>query len=273
MLKKFSNPTSPFAMYFKEAPGDENDNVSVTVAPRKNRGTDYDDDTNTITVGPRTNRGADYAQEDEPEPQTEPEQTETPAPVDTTPDETPTEPDIGDDDGGTDYGADGDEEMDQENNDAGGTGGDEGADGDVPAEPDTGGDDATDYSADGDDEGGDAPAEGEDSGGGNEEQSEEDKVEANKKYHMYKRFMHLYNLLEVFIEKCRNIVKPDASQNAVIKTVANNLTDLYDNLFDYMTIKYKSATYIQVLLYFETAISIIQLNFELLKNNKINLKQ
>lgn len=268
MLKKFSNPTSPFAMYFKEAPGDENDSVSVTVAPRKNRGTDYDD-TNNITVGPRTNRGADYAQEDEPDPQAEPEQAETQEPAtDDTQDETPTEPDTGDD-GDTDYGAN-DEDPDQEDA-AEGEGADDGADGDAPDEPDTGGDDATDYSADGDDEGGDAPEE--DNGEGNDDQSPEDKVEANKKYHMYKRFMHLYNLLEVFIEKCRNIVKPDASQNAVIKTVANNLTDLYDNLFDYMTIKYKSATYIQVLLYFETAISIIQLNFELLKNNKINLKQ
>ncbi len=269
MLKKFSNPMSPFAMYFKEAPGDENDNVSVTVAPRKNRGTEYDNDTNAITVGPRTNRGADYTQEDEPEPQNEP----APA-TDDTPEETPTEPDTGDDEG-TDYSADGDAEDNPEEGDEapaeGGEEGDEGADGDAPDEPDTGGDEATDYSADGDDEG--TPDEGGDDGGGNEEQSEEDKVEANKKYHMYKRFMHLYNLLEVFIEKCRNIVKPDASQNAVIKTVANNLTDLYDNLFDYMTIKYKSATYIQVLLYFETAISVIQLNFELLKNNKINLKQ
>lgn len=273
MLKKFSNPTSPFAMYFKEAPGDENDNVSVTVAPRKNRGTDYDNDTNTVTVGPRTNRGADYAQDD-PEPEAEPQQIEEPTTT-TTQEETPAEPDVGDDEG-TDYSADGDAEDNPEEGDdqgapAGGEG-DEGEDGDAPDEPNTGGEDATDYSADGDAEGEDAPAD--DSGTGeNNEQTEEEKVEANKKYHMYKRFMHLYNLLEVFIDKCRNIVKPDAAQNAVIKTVANNLTDLYDNLFDYMTIKYKSATYIQVLLYFETAISVIQLNFELLKNNKINLKQ
>lgn len=267
MLKKFSNQISPFAMYFQEAPGDEGDSVSVSVAPRQNRGTDYNDDSTNVTVAPRGNRGTDYGQEDEPD--TPDAGTPDTTGGDVGGDDTPDGPDVGDDDEGTDYSADGDAEDDAEGDDAGG---DDGADGDAEDGPDTGGEDGeTDYTSDEGGDGGDVGDEGGDGSG--EETSDEDKAEAYKKLHMYKRYMHLYNLLEVIIEKCRNIVKPDATQNAVIKTVANNLSDLYDNLFDYMTIKYKSASYVQILLYFETAISVIQLNFELLKNNKINLKQ
>ena len=48
---------------------------------------------------------------------------------------------------------------------------------------------------------------------------------------------------------------------------------LHDNMYDFMTIKYKAVSYVQILIYFETVLSVIRLNFELLKNNKINLKQ
>ena len=67
MLKKFLNPVSPYEKYFKEADGDENDQVSVTVAPRQNRGTDYSDDSNNVTVAPRSNRGTDYSADPEPD--------------------------------------------------------------------------------------------------------------------------------------------------------------------------------------------------------------
>lgn len=265
MLKKFTNPTTPFAMYFKEADGDDTDSVSVTVAPRQNRGTDYNDDSNTVTVGPRNNRGTDYSQADDAEDDTA-DDTPPDEPADDAP---PAEPDTGDDEA-TDYSDDGDDpDADPDAT------GDEGADGDeeaAPDEPDTGGEGAEDYTDDSGTDGGDDTAADDGSGEGNGPTPEE-QAENNKKYHMYKRFMHLYNLLEVFIDKSRNIVKPDASQNAVIKTFANNLTDLYENMFDFMTIRYKSSSYVQILIYFETIISTVRLNFELLKNNKINLKQ
>lgn len=260
MLKRFMTPQSPFEFYFKEAPGDDEDKVSVTVAPRKNRGTDYDDDGDTVTVAPRANRGTDYDAEDEP----------ADAPVDDTEpaEDAPTDdtPDTGDDEP-TDYsdGAPEDEPADD-------AAGDAGADGDAEGdEPYTGGDDgATDYS---DETSGDDAGEGEESEPPAEEQTEEEKEEASKKYHMYKRFVHLYNVVESFLTRCRSIVFNDPVQNTVIKTVINNFSDIYENMYDYMTIKYKTATYVQILIYFETIISAIRLNFELMRNNKINLKQ
>ena len=162
------------------------------------------------------------------------------------------------------------DDADTEANDEGGE--DEDNPDDENPEPDTG-DGGTDYSSD------DASSdeENEDDSGssdsGDSEESDEDKDEKIKKYHMYTRFVHLYNVLDSMIEKCRDVVKPDATQNAIIKTVINNMTDVHDNMFDFMTIKYKSATYVQILFYYETVISVIKLNFELLRNNRINLKQ
>ena len=270
MLKKFSNEISSFMRYIKEADGD--DQVSVTVAPRQNRGTDYSDDSNNVNVPPRANRGTDYSADTaDDEPAADTDQGNQDAG-----DDTPAEPDTGDD--GTDYSnddnADNPDEGNEENNDdppAQDEGGEDEDQGDAPAEPDTG-DGGTDYSSDngGDDAGGEDTGNEENSEDSGSNESDDEKL---KKYHMYTRFVHLYNILNSMIEKCKNVVKPDAIQNAVIKTVINNLSDVYDNMFDFMTIKYKSSTYVQILFYYETVISVVQLNFELLRNNHINLKQ
>ena len=250
MLKRITIPPSGYELYTRyfEADGEDGDSVTVTAAPRKNRGTDYSE-VGTVSVSPRANRGTNYAAE---------EPTED-APTDT---DTPEEP--------TDNAETGEEPATDTTDAPEDTAGDDGEDADGPY---TGEDDGgpTDYSdTDTEDT---ADAEGDSSNDSEDQMSEEEKGEATKKYHMYKRFVHLYNVLQSLIERCRNVIKNDPFQNTVIKTVVNNLSDIYDNLFDYMTIKYKSATYVQVLIYFENAISAIRLNFELLRNNKINLKQ
>ena len=260
MLKKIQNHVSAFDRYFREADGDDN-KVSVKVAPRANRGTDYNNDVNSVKVAPRANRGTDYSTEEDTD------ETET----------SPTTPDTGD--GETDYTSDQntDNQTDTGNDDTGNedsTANDTSDDTNEgsPDEPDTG-DGETDYTQD---DGGEDNTEDTDNDANNDENNEEDeksKDDKLKKYHMYSKFMKLYSLLENYIEKIRNIVKDDPDQNAVIKVVVNNLSDLYDNLFDFMTIAYRQSTYVQVLLYYETAISTIKLNFELIRNNNIKLKQ
>ena len=261
MLKRITIPPSGYELYTRyfEADGEDGDSVTVTAAPRKNRGTDYSE-VGTVTAAPRANRGTNYGADEAEEPTED-------APADEGGPETT----------GTDYSeepaanAETGEEPTADTADAPeDTAGDDGEDADGPY---TGEDDGgpTDYSdTDTEDT---TDTEGDSSNDSEEQMSEEEKEEATKKYHMYKRFVHLYNVLQSLIERCRNVVKNDPFQNTVIKTVVNNLSDIYDNLFDYMTIKYKSATYVQVLIYFENAISAIRLNFELLRNNKINLKQ
>ena len=278
MFKRFSLQENSFQKYFKEAPGDEGDNVSVTVAPRKNRGADYTDDTNNVTVTPRANRGDDYAQDDTDDDagaanNAAPDTEENNPPTDDTANDTPpAEPDLGDDDG-TDYNADddtGDETGadDTAADDAGGDDatGDEGGGDDVPDEPDMGDDDGTDYSAEGDDAGGD---EGGDDTTDDNNESPEDLEEKNRKFNMYKKFVKLYESIFTIEDKLKSIVKDDPNENAVIKKVIANLDNAFDNLHDYMVYKYKTSTYIQIKIYYEYVITLIKLNYELLQNNKI----
>lgn len=258
MIKKIAIQRSSFERYFMEADGEDDTKVSVTVAPRKNRGTDYgsEEDGTNVTVAPRANRGTDYGADDD-------DGNEDEAPTDE-PDggkeDTPGGPDTGDD--GSDYTDDGDGE-DDDGAAADDTTGDEDAD----DGPDTG-DDGTDYTDDGDDgEEGDGGEEDGDGDDADNKPSEED----IKKYNMYRRYLRLYRVIESIIEKIRDVVKNDAAKNAVIKRVTSTLTDLNQNMFDFMTVKYSTASYVAIKVYFETVIATVRLNFELLKNNRINL--
>lgn len=263
MYKKIQNSISAYERFFTEA-DDNEDKISVKVAPRQNRGTDYGDDTNAVKVAPRSNRGTDYGAEDDESDAPENEK----IPVTTTEPETDTETDYTSDDNTDDTEADTTEEEPT---------GDDGVE-DEPDEGDgpyTGDEDETDYSAD---DGADGDEEETEEDVESEEQTpqEENPKEATekvKKFHLYKRYLRLYNAIDSFLEKIQNVVKNDATQNMVIKTVSNNLSDTHDTMFDYMTTKYKSQSYVQVMIFFETVISIVRLNFELLRNNKINLKQ
>lgn len=299
MLKRIQNPRSAFDRYFREADDDDN-SVSVTVSPRKNRGTDYTDDavidsTKSVTVKPRGNSGTDYSKMADDEESSG--DTET---TDTSSDETTvSEPDTGDE--GTDYtasddsGETGDEETTSDDSEDTADAdepdtGDEGTDytasdesgetgdesGNDTSEPDTG-DGGTDYTDDEASSGeeGESDSENTDSsdsqsGDSSNPESSDDKV---KKYNMYTRYLHLYNNINSMLEKLKDVVKNDVAENAVIKTVTNNLISLKNNMYDFMILKYKTASYMEILIYFETSINCIRLNFELLRNNKIKLKQ
>jgi len=207
MFKRIENPISPFDRYFKEADGDDEDApVSVTVAPRSNRGSDYNDENTNVKVAPRSNRGNDYSADDE-----------TDDPVE--------EPET---DGESDYGND-------------------------ESEDNT--DDTDDNTTD------------------EEDTSEENTEDSQKRYTMYLRYLRLYDVLNNITEKLKYIVKDDPDENAVIIKVTDNLNTIKSAMFDYMIMKFKSAQYVEILIYFETVINCIRLNFELIRNNKIVLKQ
>lgn len=295
MLKRIQNPRSALYNYFKEADNDEG-SISVTVAQRKNRGTDYSDDSvadnvRDVKVTPRKNRGTDYSQisdaeerditvDDSSDGETETDYTSDDS-VDTS-DDTDTTDDTTTDDSETSDDSNNDESEtdDSETSDDSGNNEDSGNDESETDEGETGdesGDDetATDYNSEAEtEEEGNENTEDDSSSSEEDNNSSDDSGdEKRKKYNMYSRFLELYDTINSILEKVKSMAMSDVNANAVIKVVTSNLQTLQGNMYDYMVIKYKTASYMEILIYFEMAINCVKLNFELMRNNKINLKQ
>ena len=94
--------------------------------------------------------------------------------------------------------------------------------------------------------------------------------DSTRKYNLFKEYMSLYNACDNYISKLENILKDDTIQNQIIRTSVNNLRDIKDIIYDYMTIKYPINSYIQSLLFYQKMKVSIQLIFSLLKNSKNN---
>lgn len=267
MLKKIINPKSSFARFFMEADGDDNeDQVNINIAPKQPASTDYDNDESNLNIKPRMG-GNDYtadAEDDTPEEtaNTENDNPPTDNADDNTAGETP-------ENNGEDT-ADGEDDTADDDTAADDGGGDE----EGTEDDDT----ATDYTADdtGDgtdnagetDDGNDTANQPDENNGGDDEKLGEQR----KKYVMYTRFLKLHNAIDGFISKLHGIVKNDVTENTVIKVVSNNLIDLKNNLYEYMTVKYKSASYVEIHIFYETAISCVKLNFAMLTTNNINIQ-
>lgn len=249
MLKKILNEVSKFDLYFREAEEDEGGNVEVKVAPRANRGTDYSDETTRVNAAPRNNRGTDYTEDDD-----------TPNDTETNTDNADTEnqPDDNTEDNAEDY-TDNEDNTDDTGNEAD-------TDDDTGNEPDTG--EAEDYTNDSSDD-----TQQDNTSDNQTDDASTPSADDRKKYNLYLRFLKLIDMIDSFTDKLRNIVKDDPVQNAVLSKVVDNLTELHDTMYEYMTVKFITAKYVEALIYFETIISVVKLNFELIRNNKINLKQ
>lgn len=249
MLKKILNEVSKFDLYFREAEEDEGGNVEVKVAPRANRGTDYSDETTRVNAAPRNNRGTDYTEDDD-----------TPNDTETNTDNADTEnqPDDNTEDNAEDY-TDNEDNTDDTGNEAD-------TDDDTGNEPDTG--EAEDYTNDSSDD-----TQQDNMSDNQTDDASTPSADDRKKYNLYLRFLKLIDMIDSFTDKLRNIVKDDPVQNAVLSKVVDNLTELHDTMYEYMTVKFITAKYVEALIYFETIISVVKLNFELIRNNKINLKQ
>ena len=144
------------------------------------------------------------------------------------------------------------------------TAGDEGEDAgddtvdDVNAE-DEGGDETTDDTTDENNEGGEE---------GGDNPPDEDAV---KKFSYYTSYLRLYNVIDTFVDKLQRVVRSTPISNAVVKVCVDKLTEIQDDLYDFMITKYADVPYYQVRNYFETSILAIQYVFELLRNNKVTM--
>lgn len=199
-----------------------------------------------------------------------------------------------DDDGDDDMGdMDIDEQPDDDAGDAtGDDGGDDGGGGDTPdQQPDddgTGdGDDTGDDTGDTGDGGGDdsqiaqQPDDG-DSGGGdtsgddnndNDDGGDDngnggDKEEIMHKQALFGKYQTLYESIGNYTAKLDDVVGQTNETNLKIKEVNDQLKKLQDFIYDYMIIKFKDASYIESMLFYQRAIAVINLSLDMLDDVK-----
>lgn len=98
-------------------------------------------------------------------------------------------------------------------------------------------------------------------------------LDSTRKYNLYKEYMSLYNSCDNYISKLENILKNDFEENQIIKISVNNLREIKDIIFDYMTIRFPLNTYVQSLLFYQKMVVAVQLVFNLLKSIKNNEKK
>lgn len=163
-----------------------------------------------------------------------------------------------------------------------------GAEGDAAPTDDTGGEapaegeggeggldteDNTDFGANMDDgggdvEGGEAPAD--DGGGGEGTAAPPNNAENQLKFSLYRNLKNLYIAVQNYISQLDDMTVSSYNYNMVIKTASRKLGELEDYMYEYMTIRFKDAPYIESMEFYQKCITTLQLIFELLRNNKEN---
>ena len=76
-------------------------------------------------------------------------------------------------------------------------------------------------------------------------------LDSTRKYNLYREYMSLYNACDNYISKLENILRNDYEENQIIRISVNNLREIKDILFDYMTIRFQINTYVQSLLFYQ----------------------
>ena len=165
-----------------------------------------------------------------------------------------------------------------------------GAEGDVAPTDDTGGEpeapaddeggeggldteDNTDFGANMDDgTGGDEGDAETDVGGGDAQAQTPNNAESQLKFSLYRNLKNLYIAIQNYISQLDDLSVSSFNYSMVIKTASKKLGELEDYMYEYMTIRFKDAPYLESMDFYQKCVATLQLIFELLKNNKENGK-
>lgn len=96
---------------------------------------------------------------------------------------------------------------------------------------------------------------------------------ALKRYNLFRDIVFLYNSNKAFISKLENIIRDDVEGNAIMNIVVGKLRDVGDIVYEFLTVKYMTSTYVESLSFYHTVLATIKLTFRLLQNNQQYLKQ
>ena len=128
----------------------------------------------------------------------------------------------------------------------------------------------------------DAPATGDGAGGPQDPNSQDD--DAIHKQMLFRRFMDLHESIEGFIKRLEESLNQDIDVNKNYSSVADKLKQLNEFIYDYMVVKFKTASYAKSMLFYQRSLATAHLAIAVLgdeiekfnkdtKNNKESKKQ
>ena len=136
-------------------------------------------------------------------------------------------------------------------------------------------DDNTDFSAnidadDAGDEGGGEDVEADDTEDGTSQTGQTNNTENQLKFSLYRNLKNLYITIQNYESQLDEMVASSYNFNMVIKSASNKMANLEDLMYDYMTLRFKDATYIESMEFYQKCLATLELIFELLRSNKEN---
>lgn len=131
-------------------------------------------------------------------------------------------------------------------------------------EPDTGGDENFT------DDGGTTdttPAEGDQTQTGNTSGGPGLEYDSTRQYKLFLDYEELYNSVENYISNLESEIRDDKEMMSTIRVATDRLRKISELLFDYMTLKFSSSTYIQNLLFYQKMYTAVELLISMLSTS------
>ena len=93
--------------------------------------------------------------------------------------------------------------------------------------------------------------------------------DATRKYVLFKEFMNLMNSIGVFTERLESFYLDDPTRNKIIRTGVDKLTEVRDQIYDYIVMRFELNSYTQNLLFYQKMRVSILLIFNLLEKIRL----
>lgn len=90
--------------------------------------------------------------------------------------------------------------------------------------------------------------------------------DSTRKYVLFKEYISLYNAINSYIQKLDSNISDDLETNKIISRASENLREIRDLTYDFMTMKFEISSYTQSLLFFQTLIVSVQMVFRIFEN-------
>lgn len=89
--------------------------------------------------------------------------------------------------------------------------------------------------------------------------------EATRKYTLYKEFLNLMDAIDVYVERLENYYIDDSARNKIIRTSIEKLSEIKDQIYEYIMMRFELASYVQALMFYQKMRVSILLVFNLLE--------